>query len=147
MDPTALRSAPIAFSFFQTIQSEPIVLVRLNPGAVSDGEWVPGGEASRVGLPAFVQPATPDEIEMMSEGDRSRQIMHVWIPFPFEDPVFTGPVFADVRIVDEEIGRLADLLLINDVPHEVRKVELFDETDIAHFDLMAVRFEKGNTYP
>ena len=145
MDTTTLRKAPIPISFFQAIGPEEIRLIRRAPGALSGGEWIDGGIYSYAEMKAMVQPAAGEELIFLEEGDRAKEAKRVWIPRPFVDAVFTGPEFEGILLAGETDGRLADVLLIGGKHYEIQKIEEFEETDIPHFDTIAIRFEAGAT--
>lgn len=51
---------------------KPLTVTREQPGQYVDGVWQPGTSATLT-VNASVQPTTPDEMQMLPEGERDRQ--------------------------------------------------------------------------
>jgi hypothetical protein len=106
----------------------PVVVTRTGPGARgADGRWV-AGATSTFTMPAAVQPAKPDELLDLPEGQRTRGALKIYAD-------------AELRTADEETGVGADVITYGGRDYQVRAAEYLAGFGLAAFKAIATRMD------
>jgi len=101
--------------------------LRSAAGVYTSGKWVPGAE-STIDLVGSAQPATPNELLQLPEGDRTRATIAVWT----NTALYTA---------NEGTATPPDRIVWAGEQWEVQKVNQWD-LGLAHCHVLATRVER-----
>jgi hypothetical protein len=104
---------------------------RRNPGSYVDGDWVPSGTYTDYEMIASIQPINGRELEILPEGQRTKEAVRIYTKFGLQQAV-------------EQQNVKGDLVSYRGRQYEVHKVEPWEIAswdDLVHFKAIALLVE------
>jgi hypothetical protein len=111
---------------------ELLTWIRPGAGAWVAGKFVPGDNAEST-LFGSVQPAGPDELQILSEGERRRSPRRIYTT-------------TQLQTASQQDATLADRVEIDGALYEVHSVER-ERGILPHYKVIALRFQEGAPPP